>query len=163
MKCSFAALAMLAIMVATPLAAHSQAAKPASAPGTLTLTITGLRSTKGTLRIALFDATKNGKGYPADANAAKESRLVELSTVGGKGATQTTVVFPALPGGTYAVAVLHDENSNNKMDTHWYGKPKEGSGASNDPRPKTRAPRFGEAKFELPNTGKNLQVKMWYP
>lgn len=158
-----AALTLLAVSVAALSVAQAQKSTLTAAPATLTLTITGLRSTKGTLRVALFDATSEGKGYPADAKAARESRLLELATVGGKSATQTTLTFPALPAGTYAIAVLHDENSNNKMDMHWYGKPKEGSAASNDPRPKTRAPRFGEAKFELPGADKSLQVKMWYP
>ena len=97
------------------------------------------------------------------AKAAKFVQVIELTKVGGSGATQTTVTIPNLAPGTYAVAALHDENNNNKMDTHWYGKPKEGSGASNDPRPKMRAPKFGEAKFDLPNGGKSVSVKMWYP
>lgn len=131
--------------------------------GTLTVTFTKLRSSKGVLRVTLFDALQEGKGFPGDTKKSREAKVIELSKVVPDGAKETTVTFDGLSQGTYAVAAFHDENNNNKMDTHWYGKPKEGSAASNDPRPKMRAPRWSEAKFEVPENGKDISVAMWYP
>jgi uncharacterized protein (DUF2141 family) len=42
--------------------------------------------------------------------------------------------FEAIPPGTYALAVIHDENSNGKLDTDLLGIPTEGYGFSNDAR-----------------------------
>lgn len=60
-------------------------------------------------------------------------------------AQKGTVVtrFNNLPRGRYAVAVWHDENANNRVDTNMLGLPKEGYGFSRDtPRKK---PRFDQA------------------
>ena len=45
---------------------------------------------------------------------------------------QATVIIEDLPFGEYAAVAIHDENSNNKVDRHWYGHPKEPFGFSND-------------------------------
>jgi uncharacterized protein (DUF2141 family) len=37
-----------------------------------------------------------------------------------------------IPAGTYAVTVLHDENSDGKMDFNWIGMPTKGYGFSID-------------------------------
>lgn len=156
------ALSLIAVIVSPParIAAQETATNP---PGTLSVTFVKLRSTRGVLRVTLFDSSQEGKGFPGDAKKARESKVIELSKAVAEGAKETTVTFSGLVGGTYAVAAFHDENNNNKMDMHWYGKPKEGSAASNDPRPKMRAPRWNEAKFTLPESGKSINVAMWYP
>ncbi|MBC8136512.1 MAG: DUF2141 domain-containing protein [Fibrella sp.] len=153
-------LAMLGPMLPSATVAQETAI---TTPGTLSVTFTRLRSNKGVLRVTLFDASKEGKGFPGDTKSAREAKVIELSQAVPAGGKETTVTFDGLASGTYAVAAFHDENSNNKMDTHWYGKPKEGSAASNDPRPKMRAPKWSEAKFELPETGKKISVSLWYP
>ena len=58
-----------------------------------------------------------------------------------------------MPPGTYAVGVLHDENRNGRIDTGLFGIPTEGYGVSNNPRPRRRAARFGEATFTVPPGG----------
>lgn len=140
--------------------AQGTAADP---PGILSVTFTKLRSNKGVLRVTLFDASRDGKGFPDDAKNARDAKVIDLAKTVAEGTKETTITFAGLPSGTYAVAAFHDENNNNKMDTHWYGKPKEGSAASNNPRPKMRAPRWNEAKFAVPEVGKSISVVMWYP
>jgi uncharacterized protein (DUF2141 family) len=72
------------------------------------------------------------------------------------------VVWADLAPGVYAVAVLHDENGNGKMDTNILGIPKEGHGASNNPAPKRRPPTFEEAQFTLAGPQQTVEVKLEY-
>jgi len=44
------------------------------------------------------------------------------------------VAFTDLHDGVYAVSVFHDENENQKLDKDFVGIPKEGYGASNNPK-----------------------------
>jgi uncharacterized protein (DUF2141 family) len=62
-------------------------------------------------------------------------------------APETVLEVHNLPAGEYAVVVLHDENSNKKLDRNWLGKPKEQWGMSNNPHFSHSAPAFGSASF----------------
>ncbi len=57
-----------------------------------------------------------------------------------------------------ALAVVHDENMNGKLDTNLLGIPKEGYGFSNDAKASLGAPTFSAASF--PYEGKNLELKI---
>jgi uncharacterized protein (DUF2141 family) len=46
--------------------------------------------------------------------------------------TQARCDFEDIPPGTYALAIIHGENSTGKLDTNWLGIPTEGYGFSND-------------------------------
>jgi uncharacterized protein (DUF2141 family) len=59
---------------------------------------------------------------------------------------QTNVVFNNIPKGKYAVLVLHDEDANGKLKMYFFGPPKEGIGASNNPK---GHPKFEEASFTV--------------
>lgn len=54
-----------------------------------------------------------------------------------------------MPSGRHAVAIGHDLNGNQRVDTNFLGMPKEAWGVSRNPRPALRAPRFDEAAFEV--------------
>ena len=69
--------------------------------------------------------------------------------------------FDALPRGDYAVAVIHDENNNAKLDT-FAGIPREGFGFSRNPPIRFGAPRFTAARFTLAGDAETQQVKMRY-
>ena len=56
--------------------------------------------------------------------------------------------FAGLPAGTYAVAVIHDENSNARLDT-FAGIPREGIGFSRNPGITFGPPRFSAAGFTI--------------
>lgn len=64
------------------------------------------------------------------------------------------VVFDDVQPGCYAVFVFHDVNNNNKMDTNFFGVPKEGYGASNNKLPFAAAPHFEDNKFTV--SGNNI-------
>ena len=53
------------------------------------------------------------------------------------------VVLEDLPAGEYAVAIFHDENGNEELDTNWLGIPREPLGFS-----RARMKTFGPPKFQ---------------
>lgn len=154
----------------------AQAAPKEGSAGSLKLTvrIMGLRNTKGQLHIALYGSEKRGKGFPGSDKDALKVQMVPASDCipehdeavpSGKRPRiryATSVVFSDLAPGVYAVAMYHDENANGKMDFQWYGPPREGAGASNNPRPRMRAPNFKESSFEL-NAETAIEIQVKYP
>ena len=75
------------------------------------------------------------------------------------GSGKATVTYYGLKDGVYAVAMIHDENANGKLDTNFIGIPTEGIGVSNNPR-LTGAPGFDEAKFKISgNTAITITAK----
>ena len=59
---------------------------------------------------------------------------------------QSVVEFD-LPAGEYSAVVYHDLNGNGKLDTWFYGKPKEPYGFSNNARSAFGIPSFEESRF----------------
>ena len=70
-------------------------------------------------------------------------------------------LYGALPRGDYAIAVIHDENNNAKLDT-FAGIPKEGFGFSRNPPIRFGPPRFTAARFTLDSDAEMQQVTMRY-
>ena len=121
--------------------------------GALTVDIEGLRSRTGVVQVALF---RTVEGYPQHAELAAQTRTVtvELPT--------TVVTFDEVEPGTWALAVLHDENANGRLDTTLLGVPKEGIGASRDATRRLGEPRFDDARFEVAADDLHLRVAMKY-
>ena len=73
------------------------------------------------------------------------------------------VTFPNLPHGDYSVAVYHDVNGNQKLDTNLFGVPTEPYGFSNNARSKWGAPKYKVARFQLNQSEQNMviDVKKW--
>jgi uncharacterized protein (DUF2141 family) len=126
-----------------------------SGAAVLTVKVIGFRNAKGRLDALLFNAPK---GFPDDDSKAVDDDEVRIDPK----TLTAEVVFRSLPPGTYAVTLLHDENMNRKMDSNFFGIPKEGYGASMNPPRMHRAPKFDEAKFFLPPEGRVIQVKLIY-
>jgi len=64
--------------------------------------------------------------------------------------------FSDIPPGTYAIAVIHDENMNGELDTNWLGVPTEDYGFSNTTIDEFGAPAFSAASF--PYDGQNIYL-----
>ncbi len=116
-----------------------------SESGNLHIEVTGLKNLKGQVGILIFD---NEDGFPMDHGKSIKNVLVPI------GGDMVKYTFENIPFGEYAVAVMHDENMNDKLDTNFLGIPKEGTGVSNNVRSSLRAPKFSESKFNL--TGENI-------
>ena len=121
-------------------------AEGADLTGTLTIRVRGLMSGDGNLRFVLFDSKKNFLKRPVRAE------IVEIRDQQGRW------IIEKLPYGTYAVLVHHDINTSGTMERHWYGKPKEPTGASNDAPAKFGPPKFKNAKFKLESPTLTLTV-----
>lgn len=154
-------------------------APPPSSPGRLSVVVSGLRgdgAPRGQVVVALFDAATAAKTFPD--TPARATQIIALDKLAPQTQTPSapaavaavptalpppvSVTFADLAPGAYAVSLFHDENKNNKLDTGPFGIPREGYGFSRDPRPRFRAPRFDEAKFDLPAGGTAITVRVKY-
>jgi uncharacterized protein (DUF2141 family) len=144
---------------ATPAASPAPAATPAPSPvpavSNLTIKINGIRNTKGRINIALF---RDGKGFPTDIPSAVAAQRVEIDPQ----TLSATAVFKDLPQGSYAAAVLHDENLTGKMDFDAQGIPQEGYGISNNPDTTQGPPTPEDAKFAVSQPETAIEIKMTY-
>lgn len=143
---------MVAVFIASALASS---AFPQENPETccLRVLITNLRSDAGNVAVALYNSAE---GFPED------STRVFRAAIGDAKGGVSTVVFPALPAGTYAIAVLHDENRNGRMDKGLFGIPKEGYGFSNDAMGLMGPPGFDEAAFRCGSDTVSVAIRMRY-
>ena len=153
----FQIIAALSVGLFLPVASALSAALEAQTTGTanLTVRVTGARNAKGKIRVALF---RDGKGFPNDASQAVHMQAADIDPQ----TLSAQVVFANLPAGVYAVSVFHDENTNEKLDKNFMGAPKEGYGASNNPKKKMGPPNFDETKFQLRGTERSVEIKLMY-
>jgi uncharacterized protein (DUF2141 family) len=119
----------------------------------LTVDVVGLRSDAGQVLVALYDSPAGFPGTGASAIGAERSAIA---------AGKASVIFEDVPPGTYAIALIHDENRNGTLDRGFLGIPKEGVGASNDAQGRVGAPRFDRARFEL-ETDTIITLRVVYP
>lgn len=123
----------------------------ASGQGRIIAQLSQLRNDKGICQVCLFN---NPKAFNGDGGLPFQCRTI----VPRGGVAQA--IFDAVPSGTYALFVLHDENSNGKMDKNFLGIPKEGYGASQNRLPFAAAPTFEANKFVMNNQTLQLQIRM---
>ncbi|PTS81868.1 hypothetical protein DBR17_09115 [Sphingomonas sp. HMWF008] len=119
--------------------------------GELSVDVSNLRSQKGFVRVCL---TADPQNFPAcidDAQAVTRSIPAGIPKIH----------FDGLAHGDYAVAVIHDENGNRKLDT-FAGIPREGFGFSRNPPVTFGPPRFSAARFTLTGDAETQQVRMRY-
>jgi uncharacterized protein (DUF2141 family) len=72
-----------------------------------------------------------------------------------------TLQFDNLPSGTYALALIHDENGNGKLDT-MMGIPREGFGFSKNPVIRFGPPSFKSAGVVIVSGRSDESVKIKY-
>jgi len=143
----------LVLALAGGLAADGHAGDPAPLTGSITVTITGFRNTRGQLLINLFNSAKGFPDKPGQAFRAAEASPVK---------DPMTVVFDGVPPGEYAIALVHDEDMNGNLTTSFWGYPREGLGASNNNLPQKGKPRFSDSKFPLDEGKLAVNVRLRY-
>ena len=112
--------------------------------------VTDLRSRRGQLLVSVFDRPA---GFPSDGSRALMS---QVRAIDARSAGPIRLGF-ALPPGRYAVAVVHDENRNGKLDSG-----SEGLGVSNNPKLRLGAAKFEAARFELTAQGTLVTISIQY-
>lgn len=119
-------------------------------PPSIEVGISGLRNAKGQILVCL---TTNPKAFP---DCSKDAASVKMA-VKTADAAHFRIVAPA--PGTYAIAVVHDENSNDKMDKAIF-LPKEGFGFSRNPTITVGPPSFKAASFAVSgDTRQSIRMK----
>ncbi len=110
--------------------------------------VLNIRNSTGTVACALFESEA---GFPIEyLHSATNIMVIKIRK------SQARCDFEDIPPGTYALAVIHDENMNGILDTGFLGVPTEGYGFSNDATALLGAPSFSAASF--PYDGKNLDL-----
>jgi uncharacterized protein (DUF2141 family) len=122
---------------------------------TLRIRVDGFRNTRGNLGTILF---RSPDGWPEDKDKAFRHGPAPIDK-----ATSTAVaVWPDLPPGDYGVAVIHDENSNAKLDRNLIGVPKEGFGFANNPHVGLSAPPFQKAIVHVACPATDTAIHLQY-
>jgi uncharacterized protein (DUF2141 family) len=118
----------------------------------LDVAIVGLRSPKGNVLACL---TANPRYFP---NCSRDPRALKLAV---PAMHASKIEFQNVVPGTYALALMHDENANQKLDVRLF-VPKEGFAFSRNPIVRFSPPKFDAAAFTV-GTGESVQrVTMRY-
>ncbi|MEM8919176.1 MAG: DUF2141 domain-containing protein [Pseudomonadota bacterium] len=133
-------------------ATANQAAVAPVMAATLDISITNLRSQKGDILVCL---SNNPKYFP-DCRKDDQARKLKVAATKASNISITDVA-----PGTYAVALVHDENANGKMDMRLF-LPREGFGFSRNPKIGMGPPKFKSAQFTVGTDDANYAVKMKY-
>lgn len=122
--------------------------------GEIAITVTDLRSTKGVVRACL---TALESAFP---QCDKDPAAHHVTATA---AERVELVFSGITPGRYAIALLHDENDNGKLDRALFGAmPKEGYGFSRDAKVRMGPPRFDAAAFDYDGSTAVQTIRMRY-
>jgi uncharacterized protein (DUF2141 family) len=144
-------VAWFAVLMFVNLSAIAVAQSPC--PG-IHVKILNIKNSTGTVACALFESPA---GFPIEyLRSATNIMVIKIRD------TQARCDFLDIPPGTYALAVIHDENTNGKFDTNWMGVPTEGYGFSNDAKALLGAPSFSAASFQYDGQNLELTISLHY-
>jgi uncharacterized protein (DUF2141 family) len=120
-------------------------------PAELEVRLDRLRNRQGAIHLCL---TREAAHFPDCGKDPAALKRTVPATVG-------SVRFTAVPPGRYALAVLHDENRNGRLDT-FGGIPREGFGFSRSPKVLFGPPRLDQVRFQIPAGFTHQTVRMQY-
>ena len=134
-------------------AVPASAADESPAKSSIVATVGTFRNKNGFLSCRLY---KSAAGFPGPSTGTLARRV----PIGGSSAACT---FDDLEPGTYAVAVIHDENGNGRLDKNIFGAPTEGYGVSNNHTHAFSAPSWDESNFVVERGKKvSLTIRLDY-
>jgi uncharacterized protein (DUF2141 family) len=128
------------------------AAAPAQA-GEVIITVTDLRSAKGVVRACM---TTRADIFPKCIKDPSAHRMVVPA------GPRVEIRFTGVKPGSYAIALLHDENDNGKADRAMGMMPKEGYGFSRDAPVRMAPPKFADAVFVQGEGTSRMTIRMRY-
>jgi len=116
--------------------------------------VLNIKSNTGTVACALFESPD---GFPDEyLRFATNIMVIKVRD------TRARCDFEDIAPGKYALAVVHDENMNGKLDTSLLGFPTEGYGFSNDVKAFLGAPSFSAASFLYNGQNLDLTISLNY-
>ncbi len=148
---------LLALLWPRPVPAaesESEGAAGTEAAGEIAFEIRGARSDNGHVHVSLF---AKPDGFPSMRQKAIRIEVVPITDGVAVGS------FEDVAYRKYAISAFHDENGNDELEINFFGMPKEGVGASNDPKSRFGPPGWTDAAFELAEPQFNAQITMRYP
>lgn len=135
-------------MALLPLAVIGSA--PAPEPVRLEISLSGLRSANGDVRLCVWHGPTKFPG-----NKCGGEQIVVRAE------QPAVMVSVPLAPGDYAVSLIHDENGNGKLDTNFLGIPTEGVGFSKNPKLSFGPPTYVASRFDV--TGDTVEpIRMKY-
>ncbi len=144
-------VALCAVLVFANLPAIAFA--QSSCPG-IHVKIPSIKNNTGNIACAIFESPE---GFPDKfLVSAKEIVIKKIQN------KKAQCDFSDIPPGTYAIAVIHDENMNGELDTNWLGVPTEGYGFSNTTIDEFGAPAFAAASFLYDGQNIDLTIRLKY-
>ncbi|GAX36824.1 DUF2141 domain-containing protein [Nodularia sp. NIES-3585] len=143
------------VLISTLLSISSVKTVSAEPTATLTVVVNGISNQKGQICMGIYS---RAKGFPMSTEDVVKSACVQP-----KGNTLTHD-FSGLKPGSYAVAIVDDQNGDRKLNKDFLGIPTEGFGMSRNPTVSiaTGTPSFYDASFMLmknQNTKINILMK----
>ena len=114
------------------------AATAAEPPAMLDIEVRGLRSSRGQIHLCM---TRERAHFPDCTRDPSGLRRTVSATV-------ARLRFANVPAGSYAVTLVHDENSNKRLDK-LLGIPREGFGFSRNPVVRFGAPKFEDVRIQV--------------
>ncbi|NMT65015.1 DUF2141 domain-containing protein [Marinobacter orientalis] len=124
-----------------------------SCPG-IHVKIPNIKNSTGTVACALFESPA---GFPNEfLHSATNIMMMKIRD------TKARCSFLDIPPGTYALAVIHDENMDGKLNTNFLGVPTEGYGFSSGAEAALSAPSFEDASFSYDGQNLDLTIRLNY-
>jgi uncharacterized protein (DUF2141 family) len=146
-------LKIVNLLIAALLTISFAEAAQAESTTSLTVVVNGIRNKTGEICMRVYNSEK---GFPDNTKSEVKSGCTKIT---GNSVKQ---VFSGLKPGTYAVAVVDDQNGDHKLNKDFFGIPQEGFGISKNPPVSisTGTPKFNNASFEVDkNTSINIFLK----
>lgn len=119
---------------------------------TLTVKVTKIQSAKGQILLAVFD---NPDGFPSD-----NENMLTYKVKKPTGKTELSITISGLKPGKHAFSVLHDENSDFKMDRNFFGYPTEPYALSTNFHPLLSPPSFSDCEISLAQGPNSFSVEL---
>lgn len=140
-----------AAALAAPLALSGLAAQSGGAE--VTVTVTNLRNHDGVVRACM---TRDEERFPRCQDSTQGYRAVVPA------GDAATIRFRNVTPGTYAIALLHDENDDGRANRALGMMPREGFGFSNDAPVRMGPPDFEDAAITVGATSLHQTIRMRY-
>lgn len=125
--------------------------------GSLKVTVHGIRSNEGQLRVLLFDSPKTWLLED------KAHKAITHTIPSGDFPMDQVLSFEGIEAGEYAVMVVHDLKKKGKLDTNLIGMPRDGVAASNGAKGgPLGGPRWNVAVFKHDGKTTEIELKVFY-
>lgn len=120
----------------------------AAQAATVEVTIENVKSTDGSLLIAVYD---NADDYRK--KAVKELKIPAVTPA-------ATLSLADLAPGDCAITLFHDRNGNGKIDSNLFGIPTEPYGFSGNPKNLMSPATWEQSRFSVTNNGARLPIRL---